>query len=391
MRQNRTRRRTAAAKLVILALTAQIVAAQTPTLKTRTKEERDREFQASHRITLNVEVTDAEGKPVTDLNAHDFTILDNHQSRKLAAFHAIDGEAMNDATEVVILLDAVNSTSQALDAEKEGIFKFLAASHAPLPYPTSFVLWSNGHLKATGATTDRNAVGRAFVSITKNLHSNACSPVDGSVAKAVEAGGPGALGESGIGARGVEVARCLEVHFKDSVAALDGIAQQQLAGGGRTILIWVGPGWPLLSDVEFKQLTPAQRKSYFGEIVTVLHDLNAAQITLDAVGPRDAAREAEIARVDLPALTAGTASPDNAAPSSLALQVLAEQTGGHVSSGSSSIPADLVKFLDDADWYYALSFNPPPAQNGVELRTIEVKVNRPGVIIHTITGYYLQP
>jgi VWFA-related protein len=377
--------------LVILALTAQIVAAQTPTLKTRTKEERDREFQASHRITLNVEVTDAEGKPVTDLNAHDFTILDNHQSRKLAAFHAIDGEAMNDATEVVILLDAVNSTSQALDAEKEGIFKFLAASHAPLPYPTSFVLWSNGHLKATGATTDRNAVGRAFVSITKNLHSNACSPVDGSVAKAVEAGGPGALGESGIGARGVEVARCLEVHFKDSVAALDGIAQQQLAGGGRTILIWVGPGWPLLSDVEFKQLTPAQRKSYFGEIVTVLHDLNAAQITLDAVGPRDAAREAEIARVDLPALTAGTASPDNAAPSSLALQVLAEQTGGHVSSGSSSIPADLVKFLDDADWYYALSFNPPPAQNGVELRTIEVKVNRPGVIIHTITGYYLQP
>jgi VWFA-related protein len=391
MRHNRTRRYASAASLIIFALIAHIVAAQTPTLKTRTKEERDREFQASHRITLNVQVTDAEGKPVTDLNAQDFTILDGREARKITAFHAIDGEAMNDATEVVILLDAVNSTSQALDAEKEGIFKFLAASHAPLPYPTSFVLWSNGHLKATGATTDRNAVGRAFVSITKNLHSNACSPVDGSVAKAVEAGGPGALGESGIGARGVEVARCLEVHFKDSVAALDGIAQQQLAGGGRTILIWVGPGWPLLSDVEFKQLTPAQRKSYFGEIVTVLHDLNAAQITLDAVGPRDAAREAEIARVDLPALTAGTASPDNAAPSSLALQVLAEQTGGHVSSGSSSIPADLVKFLDDADWYYALSFNPPPAQNGVELRTIEVKVNRPGVIIHTITGYYLQP
>ncbi len=379
------------ASLAMLAITGQTLSAQTPTLKTRTKEDREREFQASHRITLNVEVTDAAGKPVTDLNAGDFTLLDNHQSRKITAFHAIDGEAMNDATEVVILLDAVNSTAPALEVEKEGILKFLAASHGPLPYPTSFVLWSNGHLKATGATTDRNAVGRAFVSTTKNLHSNACSPVDASVAEAVEGGGPGALGDSGIGGRAAEVARCLQVHFKDSVAALDGIAQQQLSVGGRTILIWVGPGWPLLTDVEFKQLTPAARKDYFGEIVTVLHDLNAAQVTLDAVGSHDAARDAEIARVDLHTLTAGTASPENAAPSGLALQVLAQQTGGHVDAGSSNIPVAMGKFLDDADWYYALSFTPPPAQNGVELRAIEVKVNRPGVTIHTATAYYLQP
>jgi VWFA-related protein len=376
---------------MIIALIAQVALTQTPTLKTRTKEDREREFQASHRITLNVQVTDAAGKPVTDLEARDFTILDGHEARKIAAFHSIDGEAMNDATQVVILLDAVNSTTPALDAEKEGILKFLAASHGPLPYPTSFVLWSNGHLKATSATTDRNAVGRAFVSITKNLHSNACSRVDASVAQAVEAGGPGALGESGIGANAVSVAQCLEVHFKDSVAALDGIAQQQLARGGRTILVWVGPGWPLLSDVEFRPLTLAARKTYFSEVATVLHDLHAAQVTLDAVGPRDAAREAEIARVDLPALTAGTASPEHAAPSSLALQVLAQQTGGHVKSASSNIPADLGKFLDDADWYYALSFIPPPAQNGSELRAIEVKVNRPGVTIRTATAYYLQP
>ena len=98
-----------------------------------------------------------------------------------------------------------------------------------------------------------------------------------------------------------------------------------------------------------------------------------------------------MARVDLHALTAGTASPDNAAPSSLALQVLAQQTGGHVDGGSSNIPASLRKFLDDANWYYALSFIPPPAQNGVELRSIEVKVNRLGVTVRTATAYYLQP
>ena len=381
MKRDRVRH-TAAVSLVLLALTVQIVAAQTPTLKTRTREERERAYQASHRMTLNVQVTDAAGKPVTDLDAHDFTILDNNQSRKLAAFHAIDGQALNDATEVVILLDAVNTPTSALEAAKDGIFKFLAASHGPLPYPTSFVLWSNGHLKATAATTDRNAVGRAFVGLTKNLHSNACSPAEAPVAQPVEAGVPGPHADSA-----TSLAHCLQVHFKDSIGALDGIAQQRLAIGGRTILIWVGPGWPLVSDVEFKQLTPAARRAYFTEIVTVLHDLETAQVTLDALGPRNA----EIDQVDLHALTAGTASPEDAVPGSLALQVLAQQTGGHVNSGSTSIPEDLVKFLDDADWYYALSFNPPPAQNGVELRAIEVKVNRPGVAIRTATAYYLQP
>jgi VWFA-related protein len=391
MRQYGARRHNVAVGLVALVFVAWAASAQTPTLKTRTKEEREREYQASRRITLNVQATDSAGKPVTDLDANDFTILDGREPRQIAAFHAIDGEAMNDATEIIILLDAVNSTTQAFNEEREGILKFLAASHGPLPHPTSFVLLSNGHLKATSATTDRNAVGRAFVSMTKNIHSDACPRVDASVAQAVEAGGAGALGESGIGGNAVEVARCLQIHFKDSIAAIGGIAQQQLTVGGRTILIWVGPGWPLLSDVEFQRMTPAAHKSCFKEVVSVLHDLNAAQITLDAVGLQDAAREAEIARVDLHALAAGTASAESAAPSSLALQVLAHQTGGQITSRSSDIPADLHKSFNDADWYYALSFNPPPAQNGVELRPIEVKVNRPGVTIRTVTAYYLQP
>ncbi len=382
---------TAAASLAILAFAAQIVAAQNPTLKTRPKEDRDREFQAIHRITVNVQVTDDAGKPVTDLNAKDFTILDNQQPRKLAAFHIIDGQAMNDATEVVIVLDAVNSTAQALDAERSGIFRFFAQSHGPLPYPTSFVLWSNGHIKATNATTDRNAVGRAFVNMTKNLHSNACAPVDATMAQAVERGGAEALSTSSTGSEGGGAASCLQVHFKDSVSALDGIAQQQLSGGGRTLLIWVGPGWPLLSDVEFQQSTQKARQDSFRELVTVLHDLRAAQVTLDAVGPRDAAREAEIARVDLHALTAGTATPESAGPSSLALPVLAQQTGGRVMAASDNVAADLGKLLDDGDWYYAISFNAPPAQNGVELHSLAVKVSRPDLHVRTLTQYYVEP
>ena len=391
MWRRQAQQRTAAASLTILALAAQVLAAQYPTLKTRPKEDRDRQFQATHRITVNVQVTDDTGKPVTDLDAKDFTILDNQQPRKLVSFHSIDGQAMSDATEVVIVLDAVNSTAQALEAEKNGVFRFLAQSHGPLPYPTSFVLWSNGHIKATNATIDRNAVGRAFVNMTKSLHSNACAPKDASVAQAVKGGGAEALSTSSTGSGGAGAATCLQVHFKDSVSALDGIAQEQLAIGGRTLLIWVGPGWPLLSDAEFQQASQKARQGFFQELVTVLHDMRAAQVTLDAVGPRDATREAEIAHVDLHTLTAGTATPESAGPSCLALPVLAQQTGGRVMAASDDVAADLGKLLDDGDWYYTISFNAPPAQNGVELHALEVKVSRPDLHVRTLTEYYTEP
>ena len=373
----------------LLVLAAFTGAAQNPTLKTRTKEERDRQYAAARRIILNVQVTDAAGKPVTDLDAKDFTLFDNHQPRRLSAFHTIDGEAMNDATEIIIVLDAVNSPTPALEAEKNGIFKYLAQSHSALPYPTSFFLWSNGRLKGAGATTDRNTVGRAFVSITKNVRSNACEPVAASVMEAAGNGNARTHGDNDGTPPTADDTNCPQVHFKDSLAALDGIALQQLNRGGRTILIWVGPGWPLPSEAEFAQLSPKARRNYFDEIVNVLHDLRAAQITVDVIGPGDLKHVDEKAIV-IPQVPTSATSPENARPDSLALPILAQQSGGQVIA-SNDIAIDLGKLLDDADWYYSLSFFPPPAQNGVELRSLEVKVSRPGLKVRTMTTYYSEP
>ena len=364
---------------------------QEPKLKTRTKEQRERAYLESHRVTMNVQVSDADGRAVQNLAAEDFVLFDNRQPREIAALREIDGQAMYDATEIVILLDAVNSTAQELDAERQGIFKYLAQSKGPLPYRTSFALWFNGHLKATAPTTDRNAVGGAFVRMTKGVHSNACAPVDGSVDQAMEGGGVGALGQSGIGGRAVSIAQCLEVHFRDSIAVLDGIAAQQKNVGGRTILIWVGPGWPLLSDAEFQRLTPKAKQTFFEETVNLLRDLREAGVTINALSPRDGTREMEMARVDMTALTAGTASPQSAGPASVALQVLAEQTGGRVLNKSNDIPADLSSCIHDADGYYVLTFGMMRTTALHEFHPVEVKVNRPGLQVRTMTAYYAEP
>ena len=342
---------------------------------------------AAHRITLNVQVNSPDGKPVSDLAAPDFTLLDNDQPRKIVGFHMFDSQAMSDATEVIFLLDAVNSTAQQLDTGRTAIFNYLAKNHGPLPYPTSFVLWFNGHLKAATATTDRNALGRAFVSFTKSVHSNACAPVDASVPQTAESAG---RAQDGVDSRAAEASDCLNIHFKDSLAALDGIAQQQKNVGGRTILIWVGPGWPLLSDVQFKRFSPRAQAEYFDHVVQVLRDLRDAQITLDGVGPQDVTREREQARVDLRTLNAPASSAD-ASPASLALPVLAAQTGGRVLTSSHDVLADLNTCIRDAVQYYAVSFEAIPSTSPHELHRIEVKVNRPGVDVRTLNLYYAEP
>src|ERR1700740_3249734 len=116
------------ASLAVAQLTA-----QNPTLKTRTKEQREREYLEAHRITLNVQVADGAGKLVPDLTAADFTVIDNNQPGKIAGIHMIDGEAMSDATEVMLVLDAVNSTEAELRDERKAIFDYLAHGHGPLP------------------------------------------------------------------------------------------------------------------------------------------------------------------------------------------------------------------------------------------------------------------
>ena len=366
---------------LLLTMACYSALSQDPVLKTRPKEDRDARFNATHRITMNVQVTDTGGNPVSDLRGDDFTLYDNYQVRRIAAFHAIDGEAQNDATEILIVLDAVNTPAAALDEEKSAIFKYLAESRKPLAFPTAFALWFNGHLSATPATKDRNAIGRAFVKLTKNVHSNACGVgLNTSEHKATINKKAGQ----------VDAATCRAVHFKDSIAALDGIAQQQLSTGARTLLIWIGSGWPVLSSADLQRLTPKQQHDYVREFTTVLHDLRAAQMTVYTLTAEDQRSNQENATA-VGKMTISAAGPPPQLPR-LAVDELATRTGGKAISGSSQLTTDLHACIRDAQWYYALSFNAPLARNDAgEMHSLAVKVNRPGVEVRSMDLYYTEP
>lgn len=377
------------AGLMYVALLAYAVGAafsQDPVLRTRTKEEREELVDLSHRIVLNVQVTDSSGVPAADLSAADFKLYDNNHARKIVGFHAIDGQALSDATETEVVLDAVNSPEPMLQAERSAIFSFLTQSRKPFPNPTAFALWSNGHLSATEATTDRNQIGRAFVKMTKGLQSNDCSDernLDPSKGAAKKVSVNSADGR-------VDFATCRAVHFRDSIAALDSLAQKQSTGGGRTLLIWVGPGWPRLSREEIQRISPTQQQSLAQEYVMLLHDFRAAQMTVYSVAPANPAQSGAFGEQESPAVD--VSDLPGRPLEKLALPEFAHRTGGRAIAASTDLTADLKSCMHDADWYYAVTFNAPPAQNGAgELHSLAVRVDRPGLQVRTMDSYYPEP
>jgi VWFA-related protein len=165
---------------------------------------------------------------------------------------------------------------------------------------------------------------------------------------------------------------------------VDGIAQQQLATGGRTLLIWVGSGWPVVPDTELERLGKQQREAYAHEFVEVLHDLRAGQVTVYLIASHHGDWNTSENLKNSIAKTSAT-SPR------IAVDELARRTGGRVMASSDDISADLHTCIRDAEWYYSLSFNAPPAQNGGgEMHSLDLRVDRPGVKVRTMDSYYTE-
>src|SRR5271168_879344 len=78
---------------------------------------------ASSRIDLGVVVRQASGHLVTNLQQQDFTILDSKTPRPITSFHS-PGAAQT-PVQVVLVVDAVNSTYSNIAYQRGEIDKFL--------------------------------------------------------------------------------------------------------------------------------------------------------------------------------------------------------------------------------------------------------------------------
>jgi len=320
-------------------------------------------------LTLDVVVTDKAGTPVRGLRQQDFTLLDNKQPQGLTSFRAVDVAAATPAPyiEIVVVIDAINADPLKAEMEREGIKKFLQMNGGKLATPVSVVLVSDSPTQMRSkASTDGNALAAVVDQYTVGLRTVNRSQ-----------------GIYGIAER-----------FEMSMKALDSLAGYEASKPGRKLMLWVSPGWPLLSSAA-ANVTSQDQQHIFHSIVGFSTQLRQDHIVLYNIETRGVAGTSTGQYYDYEQFLPGVKSVNQAYPPTLSLQVLAVQTGGRVFNRSNDLPGaiadEIAKAASDASPFYVLSFQAGRADRANEYHSLEVKVAKPGVIARTRSGYYAQP
>ena len=312
-------------------------------------------------ITLDVVVTPKSGPPVANLQQQDFTVLVDKIPQALDSFHAVRGRDAQ--VRVIVVVDDVNTGFDRVAFERSQIDKFLRSDNGSLSYPTALaVLTDKGLQRQDTFSTDGEAMAASLDKYTIPLHT---VPRSAGFYGAVE-------------------------RFELSVKALLQLANQEASTPGRKLVLWVSPGWPLLSgpgvDV---QLDDRQREQIFENVVSISTLLRRGGITLYAIDPLGTS-DSLSRDFYWQSFSEGIKSPRQAEWGDIALQVLAFQSGGQVHNGSNDIAGELHQCLADAQAYYEVSFVPSSDQARESYHRIEARIDKPGLTARTLQGYYAQ-
>jgi VWFA-related protein len=308
-----------------------------------------------------VVVTDKSGKPVPGLELQDFTLKDNNLPAKILSFQAIPGNISSAAPpgEVSLVLDGVNLDFQTVARSREEISKFLRQNGGHLAQPVSILLLaSEGAKVLLQPSTDGNALAAQLDQTSAALR------VIGRAA--------GTYGD-------IE-------RYQLSLQWASLIAKSEAKRPGRKLLIWAGPGWPLLDRPGLETSSKGEQQ-IFNEIVDFSTTLREGRITLYSVSLGDP----NVGTYLYQGFLKGVKTAEKANPSDLGLKVLATQSGGRALGPNNDISGQIEACVQDAGTFYTISFDPPKADKPNEYHDLKVEIGKPGLTAHTRTGYYNQP
>jgi VWFA-related protein len=314
---------------------------------------------ATSTISLDVVVTPKSGPPLANLGQQDFTILDNKTPQPIKSFEAFDGSGT--PIHVILVVDGVNSSYQNLAYERGQIEAFLHANGGRLAQPLALAFFTDdGAQIQNDFTTNGNALSAALDQFTFGLRSIRRSSQYGAMDR-----------------------------FQLSLNALLQLAAREASLPGRKMILWVSPGWPLLSGAGV-QLDSRQQHQIFTSVVDLSNRLRRDRITVYSVDPLGAS-EGLGRTVYYQNFIKGVSKQSQVALGDLGLQVLAAQSGGLALSSGNDIADMLQRCLADAQAYYVLSFDPPAADHANEYHHLEIMLTKPGLTARTREGYYAQP
>ncbi len=313
-------------------------------------------------ITLDVVVEPRNGPPIGGLRQSDFTVLDGKSPQSVLRFAALPTAGAADApVEAVIVLDKVNVGYAQVSYGRDEIVKFLSANSGRLPLPVTLSVVSD---RSTTIQPTPTMNGKALM---------------------------GALKDDSIGLRDIRRSTGIygaQERLDISLKALRELTAHEAQRPGRKLMIWVSPGWPLLTGPRI-QLGSKAESLIFAEIQALSQQLREARVTLYGVNPIGAAEPALRSQY-YQEYVKGVTKPSQAEFADLSLQVLAVQSGGLALDSNNDIAGLLGRCVRDANAYYELTFAPPAGEPG-EYHALEVRVDKLGLDARTRTGYYAGP
>ena len=318
------------------------------------------------RIHLDVLVSDAAGKPVLSLEPLDFKIMDDNQPRKILSFRSFDGISVkpDPPVEVILLIDATNLPFQQVSFTRQEIVRFLRQNGGHLAQPVSIMLLTDAGLRVQPRpSVDGNALVTVVDQIKGSIHTiNSAEGAEGDLER-----------------------------FQLSVRKMATIGENEARRPGRKLLIWVGPGWPML-DSDNYLFSDKDQQRYFDTIVETSSRLREARITVYSVHAADPGLGAmPDRRFMYQGFLKGVKSSQQADTGNLALKVLALQSGGRILGPDNDLAGQINSCIAEVNAFYTLSFDPPHANHPDEYHDLKVQVEQPGLTVRTNTGYYNQP
>ncbi|MHB1701470.1 MAG: VWA domain-containing protein [Acidobacteriaceae bacterium] len=315
-------------------------------------------------LDLEVVVSAKDGKPIAGLQQQDFTVYLDKKPQPISSFRAVEATAAAAAPiETLLLIDTVNTRFTNIAYEREQIDRFLRRNNGKLPQPIRLVILSDTSVLVTPqASRDGNGLADF-------------------------------LDKADIGLR--DIGRETGFYgwveeFNLSALALERLSAAEQTVPGRKLLIWISPGWPLLSGPEV-ELTSKDENNLFTTLVALSASLRKARITLSSVDPLGTADDISYRTMFYQEFEKGVPSAKKMQIGNLALQILALHSGGRVLNSSNDVASEIATAASDAEAFYTIKIVSPPATHPNEYRDISVKVDKPGLTARTRTGYYAQP
>jgi VWFA-related protein len=320
-------------------------------------------FRSSTRlVVLDVVVNDAKGKSVSDLKGQDFTILEDGQEQKMASFEPPSALALASTTDRnkaasreasiparnILVLDELNT--EALDEAyaRQSLEKYLRKHGPVLDQPTSLIIIGEKQIEfAHDYTRDAVAIKEAL----KGHH-------------------PGLPFSKMTGGAYGSVERLVKTLW-----VVEQIASANLHYAGRKNLIWVGSGFPELTD---RSLDIHDRQNFeraIRQMAGILFDSRVAVYTINPEGLQVAPAALEDSFGDL---TSGE----------LLFEGLAEQTGGKIFRLQNQLDQVIADSAADGATYYTISYYPTNRNWDGKFRKLHISVGRGGLKVSARNGYY---